>query len=315
MNSNDREFLFSEKYRPHTITECILPEYLVKVFKGQLKKGQLQNLLLSGASGLGKTTVALALCEELGCTVKFIRASEDSGIDVIRTDVLNFAANGSFGASTKVVIFDEAERLSGATQEALRGTIEAFSANCRFIFTCNHKNRIIPALRASRLVEVDFAIPTEEGPKIASKFNKRVKEILDAESITYDDKVLAQVIMRYFPDFRKTLNELQAYANISDTIDEGILGKWSNIDMEDLLDSLKKKNFKSMRKWVVDNLDNDPLIIMRKVYDELVDATEQGPELVVILADYMYRQSFVADGEINVVALFTEIMNRITFKE
>jgi replication factor C small subunit len=138
---------------------------------------------------------------------------------------------------------------------------------------------------------------------------------LDAESITYDDKVLAQVIMRYFPDFRKTLNELQAYANISDTIDEGILGKWSNIDMEDLLESLKKKNFKSMRKWVVDNLDNDPLIIMRKVYDELVDVTDQGPELVVILADYMHRQSFVADGEINVVALFTEIMNRITFKE
>jgi DNA polymerase III delta prime subunit len=315
MNANDREYLWEQKYRPHTVAECVLPDYLTKIFKGQLRKGQLQNLLLSGPSGLGKTTVALALCEQLGCTVKFIRASEDSGIDVIRTDVVNFAANGSFGDSTKVVIFDEAERLSAASQESLRGIIEAFSANCRFIFTCNHKNRIVKALRESRLVEIDFVMPPEEGPKIASKFNKRVKEILDAESVTYDEKVLAQVIMRYFPDFRKTLGELQAYANISDTIDEGILSKWSDVDMTTLLDTLKRRNFKDMRKWVVDNLDNDTMIVLRKLYDELVDVTEQGPELVVILADYMYRNSFVADGEVLLAACLTEIMNRITFKE
>lgn len=315
MNINDREFLWSEKYRPNNIADCILPVALTKIFKAQVRKGELQNLLLSGVSGVGKTTVALALCEELGCTVKFIRASEDSGIDMIRTDVRNFASNGSFGG-TKVVIFDEAERLTQATQEALRGMIEEFSANCRFIFTCNHKNRILAALRASRLVEIDFGgINSDELAPLASRFNKRVKEILTIEKVTYDDKVVAQVIVKYFPDFRKTLNELQAYANISATIDEGMLSKWADVNMVELLDTLKSKNFNGMRKWVVKSLDNDPTTILRKLYDELVDATEQGPELVIILADYMYRAAFVADAEVNLVACLTEIMNRIIFKE
>jgi DNA polymerase III delta prime subunit len=313
MQPTKKEFLWVERWRPSKIAECILPDSLTALFQDQVKKGQVQNMILNGSSGIGKTTVALALCEELGCPVLFIGASEESGIDVLRTDMRNFASTGSFVNKTKVIILDEAERLSGATQEALRSFIEEFSINCRFIFTCNHKNRLIPALH-SRCKVVDFTIDREDRPKMAARFGKRLKDILTIEGVTYDEKVIPHLIMRYFPDYRRVLNELQSYA-INGHIDEGILAAFVDTDVDVVVQAIKEKDFKKMRQWVADNVTNDPVVLMRKIFDAIVDQVKQGPELIVVLGQYQYQSAFCIDQEICVAAFCTEAMAKMKFKE
>ena len=270
-------------------------------------------MLFCGSAGTGKTTVARALCEELNCDYILINGSEESGIDVLRNKIRQFAATVSFSGGIKVVILDEADYLNpNSTQPALRGFIEEFASNCRFIFTCNYKNRIIPALH-SRCAVIDFKIPNEEKPKLASDMFKRLQLILNEEQIKFDAKALAKVVSKYFPDYRRTINELQRYSQCG-FIDEGILVNISDENMSELVDSLKRKDWKSMRAWVVNNLDNEPQLLFRKVYDTLVPLTNQIPQLVLTIADYQYKASFVSDQEINLVACLTEIMASVEIK-
>ena len=300
-------FLWVEKYRPKCIEDCILPTELKNYFLGVVAKGELQNMLLSGSAGTGKTTVARALCEELQSDYIVINGSEESGIDVLRTKIKQFASTVSFSGNTKVVILDEADYLNpNSTQPALRGFIEEFADNCRFIFTCNFKNRIIQPLH-SRCAVVDFKIPKDEKPKVAAAFYKRVVEVLSREAIEFNSKVVAKVVEKHFPDFRRTLNELQKYSQTT-SIDEGILVSVNEASMNELLVSLRQKDWKAMRAWVVNNLDNDPVSLFRKIYDTLVPLTQQVPQLVLTLADYQYKSAFVSDQEINLVACLTEIM-------
>ena len=306
-------FLWVEKYRPMRISECILPEEIKRYFTDIVSKGEIQNLLLSGSAGTGKTTVARALCEELNCDYIVINGSEESGIDVLRTKVKQFASSVSFSGNTKVVILDEADYLNpNSTQPALRGFIEEFAGNCRFIFTCNFKNRIIQPLH-SRCAVVDFKIPKNEKQKIASQFFHRITNILASECVAFDKKVVAKVVERHFPDFRRTLNELQKYS-LSGSIDEGMLVSVSDASMSDLIHSLQSKDWKAMRAWVVNNIDNDPNTLFRKVYDTLVPLTNQVPQLVLTIADYQYKSAFVGDQEINLVACLTEIMASVEIK-
>jgi len=306
-------FLWVEQYRPKKINDCVLPKQLKEYFKSLVEKGEVQNMLLCGSAGTGKTTVARALCEELDCDYILINGSEESGIDVLRNKIRQFAATVSFSGGVKVVILDEADYLNpNSTQPALRGFIEEFASNCRFIFTCNYKNRIILALH-SRCAVIDFKIPSEEKPKLASDMFKRLQQVLTEERIKFDPKVLAKVVSKYFPDYRRTINELQRYSQ-SGFIDEGIMVNISDENMSELVDSLKRKDWKSMRAWVVNNLDNEPQQLFRKIYDTLVPLTNQVPQLVLTIADYQYKASFVSDQEINFVACLTEIMASVEIK-
>lgn len=313
MDYRENEFLWVEKYRPRKLEDCILPADQKSIFQEMVAKGEIQNMLLCGGAGMGKTTVARALCEELETDYIIINGSEESGIDVLRTKIKQFASTVSFSGKPKVVILDEADYLNpNSTQPALRAFIEEFSANCRFILTCNFKNRIIPPLH-SRTAVIEFKLPKAEKPKIASAFFKRVTEIMAIEKIEADGKVIAKVIEKHFPDYRRVLNELQRYA-ASGRIDEGIFVSLNESNMQELIASLKDGDWKKMRTWVVNNLDNDPGTIFRKLYDTLTDHVQQVPQLVLLLADYQYKAAFCADQEINLVACLTEIMAAVEFK-
>jgi len=307
MEANREQFLWVEKYRPRTVSDCILPDTLKATFREFVEQDNIPNMLLSGTAGTGKTTIARALCEELGCDYIIINGSEESGIDVLRTKIKDFASTVSLAGKVKVVILDEADYLNpNSTQPALRGFIEEFSRNCRFIFTCNYKNRIIPPLH-SRTTVIDFKLNKEDKPKVAAKFFKRLTEILEQENVTFDNKVVAELLNKHFPDYRRVLNELQRYSS-SGTIDAGILSNIVEDNLKELLNALREKDFKKMRTWVVNNLDNDPNVLFRKLYDILLTEVVQVPQLVLLLADYQYKAAFVADAEINLVACLTEIM-------
>ena len=309
------EFLWVEKYRPKTIDECVLPDDLKSNFKKVLKHGELQNMLLTGTAGTGKTTAAKALCNELDLDYLLINGSEESGIDTLRNKIKHFASTVSLQGGYKVVILDEADYLNPqSTQPALRGFIEEFSSNCRFILTCNFKNRIIEPLH-SRCTTIEFNIPKKDAERLASVMMARLMLILDDEGITYEHPVLAELIMKYMPDWRKVINELQRYS-IGGTIDSGILVQLSDISFNNLVSFLKEKNFKQVRKWVAENMDSEPVALYRKIYDNMNDNIEPAsiPQLVLILADYQYKNAFVADHELNTVACLTEVMAGVKFK-
>lgn len=306
--------LWVEKYRPARIEDCILPDALKETFQEFVKRKEIPNLLLSGTAGVGKTTVAKALCNEIGCDYIIINGSDESGIDVLRNKIKNYASSVSLMGGRKVIIIDEADYLNpNSTQPALRGAIEEFASNCSFIFTCNFKNRIIDPIH-SRCSVIDFKINGSK-PKLASQLFKRVENILSQEGIQYDKEVVAAVITKHFPDNRRILNELQRYS-VSGSIDKGILASVSDIQLADLLRALKDKDFASARKWVTNNLDNDPARIFRKLYDSLYESLkpQSVPQLVLILAKYQYQAAFVADSEINLIACLTEIMVDCEFK-
>lgn len=310
------DFLFVEKYRPKKISDCILPKTLEKTFGDIVDKDEIPNLLLIGSAGCGKTTVAKALCDELNRDVLFINASENGNIDTLRTTIRNFASAVSLNGGKKVVILDEFDYSNcNTTQPALRGFIEEFSSNCTFILTCNYKNRIIEPLH-SRCSSVEFKIPPKEKPELAIKFLKRIKDILELEKIKYEnDKVLVQLITRYFPDYRKILNELQKHAS-SGIIDSSILTNLQDISLKELVSAMKEKVFSDVRKWVVNNLDNEPLYIYRKIYDSLYEILKpiSIPKAILIIAQYQYQAAFCADQEINLTACLTEIMLECEFK-
>lgn len=313
MTSN--QYLWVEKYRPQTIDECVLPQSLKNTFKEFIASGELPNFLFCGGAGVGKTTVAKALCNEVGAEYLFINGSEESGIDTLRYKIKNFASSVSLTNAKKVVILDEADYLNAnSTQPALRGFIEEFSNNCRFILTCNFKNRIIEPLH-SRCSVIEFKIDNKEKPKIAAAFYRRVIDILSFEKVEADGKVVAELITKHFPDNRRILNELQRYS-VSGKIDAGLLVNLGEESYNDLLKNLKSKNFTEVRKWVGQNSDVDTTEVFRRLYDKAVDTIEQGsiPQLVLILADYQYKAAFVADKEINMMAALTEIMAQLKFK-
>jgi len=309
------DFLWVEEYRPKTIEDCILPDSLKTLFTSFVQKGELSNLLLSGTPGIGKTTVAKALCEQLNCDWIMINGSEEGGIDVLRNKIKNFASTVSLSGGKKVVILDEADYLNPqSTQPALRGFVEEFHKNCRFILTCNFKNRIIEPLH-SRFSNIEFKVNPKDKPKLASRLFERAVFILKEQNISYEDKILVELIKKHFPDFRKLINELQRYS-VSGTIDAGILVNVSDENLKTLVSHLKNKEFSDMRKWVVNNLDNDPVKIFRKIYDTLYSNLEPStiPHAVLIIADYQYKSAFVADQEINLVACLTELMSQVKFK-
>ena len=307
--------LWVEKFRPKKISETVLTDDLKKTFQAFVDDGHIPNLLLTGGPGVGKTTVAKAMLEELGATYMMINGSEESGIDVLRNKIKNFASTVSMDGNRKFVILDEADYLNPqSTQPALRGFIEEFHKNCGFILTCNFKNRIIDPLH-SRCSVVEFRIPTTEKPKLAGEFFKRVQTILGEEGVQYQPKAVASIVEKYFPDWRRVLNELQRYS-VSGMIDSGILVNISETNMKDLTTFLKEKDFKSIRKWVANNLDNDPARMYRKVYDALYEDIQPQtvPHLVLATADYSYKSAFVADQEINMLAFMIEIMTQVQFK-
>jgi DNA polymerase III delta prime subunit len=311
------EFLWVEKYRPKTIDECILPEQTKETFKEFLEKGEIPNLLLAGPPGIGKTTIARAICEQLKCDYIIINGSDEGRfLDTVRNQAKNFASTVSLSADAKhkVIIIDEADNTTHDVQLLLRANIEAFYNNCRFIFTCNFKNKIIEPLH-SRCAVIDFSISGKQKPAIAAEFFKRLKTILDKEGVEADQKVLAELINKHFPDWRRVLNECQRYS-VSGKIDSAILATFSDVSVNDLLKNLKEKNFPEVRRWVVDNLDNDPSVLLRRVYDALY-STVEGPSIaaaVLIIAKYQYQIAFVADQEINLLAALTEIMVECNFK-
>ena len=310
------EFLYVEKYRPQTIEDTILPEQLKETFKDFVELGEIPNLLLCGSAGVGKTTIAKALCNELNADFIVINGSDEGRlIDTLRTKIKNFASTVSLGGGPKVVILDEADYISAeSVQPALRAFIEEFSSNCRFIFTCNYKNRIIPALH-SRTTVIDFKIPPLEKPILARQMLLRCKSICGIERIEADEKVLAELVMRFFPDFRRVLNEIQRYG-VSGVIDSGILSSLSEEKFTPLIDMIKEKNWSGMRKWVGENSDNDFNTLFRKLFDTLEQRLEPSsiPACVLLIADYQYKSAFAMDSEINFTACLTEIMSECKFK-
>ena len=311
------DFLWVEKYRPKTVQECILPESIKNTFQEFVEKGEIPNLLLSGPAGCGKTTIARALCEQLGADYIVINGSDEGRfLDTVRNQAKNFASTVSLSATGthKVIIIDEADNTTHDVQLLLRANIEAFYNNCRFIFTCNYKNKIIEPLH-SRCAVVEFSISGKQKQAIAAEFFKRLVSILDTERIEAEKKVLAELINKHFPDWRRVLNECQRYS-ASGTIDTSILAEFSDVKTSDLIRKLKEKNFTEVRKWVVSNLDNDPGVILRRVYESLTDAVVPPsiPVAVLIIAKYQYQIAFVADQEINLLAALTEIMCECDFK-
>lgn len=303
------EFLWVEKYRPQTIEDCILPQSLKKTFQKIVDTGEMHNMLLTGSAGLGKTTVAKALCNQLDLDYMVINASEESGIDVLRSKIKQFASSVSLNGGIKVVILDEADYLNAqSTQPALRGFIEEFSANCRFILTCNFKNRIIEPLH-SRCSVIEFNTTKKQLAELAAGFMKRLQDILTAENVGFNNKILAELIMRYAPDWRRVINEVQRYSS-SGEITADILIGMSDQNIAALVGYLKSKNFKNMRSWVTNNTDIDSSVIFRRIYDTLYDYAQPQsiPAIILILADYQYKAAFVADKELNTVACLTEIM-------
>ena len=315
---NERnDFLWVEKYRPKTIEDCILPEGIKKTFQDFLNKGEIPNMLLAGPAGCGKTTVAKALCNELGVDFYVINGSDEGRfLDTVRNNAKNFASTVSLSsdAKHKVIIIDEADNTTNDVQLLLRAFTEEFSRNCRFIFTCNYKNKIIEPLH-SRCAVVEFGIRGKEKTQLAGSFFKRLQNILDAEGVRYDPKVLAELINKHFPDFRRVLNECQRYS-VSGEIDSGILASFSDVAVNDLIKHLKDKNFSEVRKWVVSNLDNDSSVILRRVYDSLYESLVPAsiPAAVLVIAKYQYQIAFVADQEINLLACLTELMVECEFQ-
>ena len=310
-----KEFLWVEKYRPLNIDDCILPKSLIRTFREFVNNNEIPNLLLCGTAGVGKTTIARALCEQLDSDYILINGSEESGIDTLRNKIKNFASTVSLTGGRKVVILDEADYLNPqSTQPALRGFIEEFSKNCRFIFTCNFANRIISPLH-SRCSVIEFKIPKKETPEVARDFMVRVQGILDQERVEYDPKVIVELITKHIPDWRRVLNELQRYS-AGGIIDVGILTNTAEVHIDQAIDLIKNKNFTKLRKWVINNMDNDPQVIFRKVYEKLSETlTPAGAsQAVVIIADYGYKSAFVADQEINTIDCLTEIMHRCEFE-
>ena len=309
------DFLWTEKYRPKTIGECVLPDALKQTLSEFISKGDIPNLILSGGPGVGKTTAAKAMLDELGLTYMFINGSEESGIDVLRTKIKNFASTVSLHGGRKYLILDEADYLNPqSTQPALRGFIEEFHKNCGFILTCNYKNRLIPPLH-SRCSVVDFTIQKSEKKELAEQFFQRVMNVLVVEDVKFEPKAVAEVINKFFPDWRRVLNELQRYS-VSGRIDAGILIDISEVNIKELMQSMKQKEFTNVRKWIVNNIDNDPTRLFRRLYDNLYDYMDGSsiPHVVVILGEYQYKAAFVADQEINMLACLTEIMARGKFK-
>ena len=311
------QFLWVEKYRPKTIEECILPEAIKKTFLEFLEAGEVPNLLLSGPAGCGKTTVAKALCNQLGVDFYVINGSDEGRfLDTVRNNAKNFASTVSLSseAKHKVIIIDEADNTTSDVQLLLRASIEEFSNNCRFIFTCNYKNKIIEPLH-SRCSVIEFSITGNQKPAIAGQFFKRLVSILDGERIEADKKVLAELINKHFPDWRRVLNECQRYS-VGGKIDSAILATFGDVRTEDLVKNLKVKNFTEVRKWVVQNLDNDPALILRRIYDCMYGSLVPSsiPAAVLIIAKYQYQIAFVADQEINLLAALTELMCECEFK-
>ena len=303
------DFLWTQKYRPHKIEDCILPESLKTTFSEFVKQGSIPNLLLTGSQGTGKTTVARAMCEELGLDYIEINGSMNGGIDTLRTEIKNFASTISFTGTRKMVILDEADYLNAqSTQPALRNFMEEFSKNCGFILTCNFKNRIIEPLH-SRCSVIEFKIPSGQKPKLAAQFHKRACGILEQEGIEFDKAVVAEVVTKHFPDWRRVLNELQRYS-VTGKIDSGILSNLGEENFKGLIDLLKNKRFNDMRKWVSENLDTEPTAFFRKFYDMSATYMKPNsiPQLVLLLGRYQYQSAFVSDQEINTVAFLTEIM-------
>ena len=311
------EFLWVEKYRPQKIEDCILPEQTKKTFLDFLDKGEVPNLLLAGPAGCGKTTVAKALCKQLGVDVYVINGSDEGRfLDTVRNNAKNFASTVSLTSESKhkVIIIDEADNTTSDVQLLLRASIEEFNNNCRFIFTCNYKNKIIEPLH-SRCAVIEFAINKKNKPTIAASFFKRLNYILETEKIESDKKVLAELINKHFPDWRRVLNECQRYS-VSGVIDSGILATFSDVEVNDLIKNLKEKNFSEVRKWCVSNLDNDPAVLLRRIYDACYESLSNSsiPAAVLIIARYQYQIAFVADQEINLLACLTEIMVECKFK-
>jgi DNA polymerase III delta prime subunit len=311
------EFLLTEKYRPQVIDDCILPDETKKTFKEFVEKGEIPNLLLAGPPGIGKTTIAKALCNELGADYYVINGSDEGRfLDTVRNQAKNFASTVSLTGSSKhkVIIIDEADNTGNDVQLLLRANIEAFYNNCRFIFTCNYKNKIIEPLH-SRCAVIDFTIKGKQKAQLAGSFFKRLQQILDAEKIEYDQKVVAELVSKHFPDFRRVLNEIQRYST-GGKIDSGILATFSDVSVNELIKNLREKNFSEVRKWVVSNLDNDVTVLLRRIYDALYNALENNsiPAAVLVLAKYQYQSAFVADQEINILACLTEIMCECEFQ-
>ena len=312
------EFLWVEKYRPRKIEDCILPDANKKTFLEFLNNKEIPNLMLAGPAGCGKTTVAKALCEELGVDYYVINGSDEGRfLDTVRNQAKNFASTVSLSAGDakhKVIIIDEADNTTHDVQLLLRANIEAFYNNCRFIFTCNYKNKIIEPLH-SRCAVVEFSIKGKEKAQLAGSFFKRIQNILDAEGVQYDPKVLAELINKHFPDWRRVLNECQRYS-AGGKIDSAILAEFSDVNINELIKNLKTKNFTEVRKWVVANLDNDASSLLRRVYDAAFDhlSPQSIPAAVLVVAKYQYQIAFVADQEINLLAALTEIMCECSFK-
>lgn len=314
MNQQDN-FIWCERYRPATISDCILPATVKEQFKSFIQQGEIPHIMLYGPPGTGKTSAARALCNELGVEVMFINASLENGIDTLRNKITQFASTISLTSAKKVVILDEADYTNPQSfQPALRGFIEDFSNNCRFIFTCNFKNRIIEPLH-SRCTGIDFKIDNLDKPKLMAQFFKRVCGILKTENIQFEQQVIAELVAKFFPDYRRTLNELQRYS-VSGRIDIGALVNLDDEAYTQLVKSLKAKNFTEVRKWVGKNSDIETTELFRRLYDKSVDIMESPsiPQLVLILAEYQYRNAFVADKEINIMAALTEIMTQVKFK-
>ena len=306
--------LWTEKYRPKTIEECILPERLKTPFQEYVNQKNIPNLLLSGGAGVGKTTVAKAMCNEIGCDYIVINGSDESGIDVFRTKIKNYASSMSLSGGRKVIIIDEADYLNpNSTQPALRNAIEEFASNCSFIFTCNFKNRIIEPLH-SRCAVIEFGLMNGDNAKMARSFFKRIQSVLQSEKVDYDDAVIAELVKKHFPDFRRIINEMQRYSQFG-KIDSGILVQMGDVEISNIVKFIKDKDFGAIRKWVA-TTEIDAATLYRKLYDGLYDVLKPQsiPQAVIIIADYQYKQAFVADPEINTVACLTELMVSVEFK-